>query len=452
MTESAKPTILMRISQILKNNASKELAFRLFWVNRSLDGQHKSLVKGIILGIVRALADKKIIEVSTQEYLNHLKEKVRQEELSRLKKSCKLEVGEGEEALQLLPEIEEESKKEVDPAEKARTSAGKPPAKLDFSTFASLKDQEKVQFINKIKAEQFIEHRQKIERIFCEAKGKELAAAINLLGKFGNEEDAEKIKPYFKSDKPDIICAAIKAMSKLDQEFLCLYLPQFMQDKNGKVRMTATRSLVSIDRESIRSLLTSLLSSAKVQQRSLGISTSMLVDFNIVRVPLIKCLSKETSVELVEKIGMVLSANPDRELLLEAYKAYKTGRSSLRVEYLQAVEMIADKLSIVLNKSETPQELLEEAEKIYEAEKKAHIDRELEEKKKAEEEAAEAKEAGVTIDQLSGEDNSLQTILTTKSNDIKVTRAKATIIIWILVAVVWGGAIAILILKFLTGE
>jgi hypothetical protein len=450
MTECSSPPVLMRISQIFKNNANTQLPFRLFWVNRSIDGQHKSLVKGIILGVVRALADKKLIDVSTQEYLEQLKEKVRKEELERLKKSCHFEEEtEGDEGLPSISTIE---KKKSSTDTKPDTKPKPTESNSNFDNYDSLKEKEKVQLLNRLKPEEFQNFRAKIEQLFTTAKGKELAAIIGLFGKHGKPEDAEKIKPCFKKDNPDVVCASIKAMAKLDQDYLCLFLPQFMQDKNGKVRMTATRSLVSIDRESIRSLLSGLLSARSSQQRALGISTSMLVDFNIVREPLIKCLGKESSVELLEKIGMVLSANPDRELLLSAYATYREGRSTLKAEYLRVTEMIADKLSIVLNKINSPEELLAEAEEIYDSEYESRKDKIAEEKKRKEEELKEMEEAGVTIDQLNTEDQSLQTILSAKSKDPKITRAKATIIIWILVAVAWGGTIALLILKVLTGE
>jgi cell shape-determining protein MreC len=110
--------------------------------------------------------------------------------------------------------------------------------------------------------------------------------------------------------------------------------------------------------------------------------------------------------------------------------------------------MVADKLSIVLNRLNTPEELLEQAEKdfiIEEQEEKVKIEQQ-------EKEAAEAAEAGVTLEQLNEEDKTIQGILTSKNTDGKVTRAKATIIIWTMVAIAWGGAIAMIILKLLTGE
>jgi HEAT repeat protein len=457
MTEIESPPVLMRISQIFKNNANLDLPFRIFWVNRSLEGQHQSLVKGILLGVVRALADKKMIEVSAQDYLNQLKVKVRQAELELIKKSCKIEDDkEIEEADTLLPSIEE---KPVAPAEAQTTQPApveaaraeiKVPAPFipDFDKYPQLKDQEKVQFFTKFNAKLFEQHRSTLEKMLDSLSGKELAALINLFGKFAGNEAAPLIKKHLKSDNIDIVCAAIKAAVKIDPETLFLYLPQFMQDKNGKIRMTATRTFVSIDRDRIKGLFSGLLGSSNVKNRTLGISTSMLVDFNIVRESLLKCLAKETSVELLEKLGMVLAANPDRELLYESYKAYRKCRASVKAEFKQVVDMVADKLSIVLNRLNTPEELLEQAEKdfiIEEQEEKVKIEQQ-------EKEAAEAAEAGVTLEQLNEEDKTIQGILTSKNTDGKVTRAKATIIIWTMVAIAWGGAIAMIILKLLTGE
>ncbi|GAB4279994.1 MAG: hypothetical protein Kow0029_24290 [Candidatus Rifleibacteriota bacterium] len=461
LTETSSPPILMRISQILKNNANLNLPFRLFWVNRSLEGQHQNLVKGIILGVVRALADKKLIDVSAQEYLNQLKEQVRQEELNLIRKSCKIkdddQIADSDMALpeiELIDGINEEndaSMADLKPMEFKTPVKGKkeePPP--DIKSYSSLSDSEKIKFLAKLSAKYFHDFKDQLNSRISEATGKELAALINLLGKFGSSDDSEKIKKFVKSDNPDVICATIKALGRLDPEFLCLYLPQFMQDRNGKIRMTATRTFVTIDRESIRSLLTSLLMSPNVKQRILGVSTSMLVDFNIVRKPLLECLARENSVELLEKIGIVLASNPDRELLFSAYKVYREAKASLKIEFMQIVDTIADKLSITLNRINTPQELVAEAEKAYETE----LAEMKESKKQAEEtpDSADAGEIGISEQDLNCEDQSIQTILTSSSDDAKIKRAKATIIVWVLVAVAWGAVIAMVLLKLITGE
>jgi hypothetical protein len=463
LTQASNPSILMRITQIFKANANPDLPFRIFWVNRSLAGQHQSLVKGIILGVVRALADSGQISISVQDYLNELKTRIRDEELRLLKATCLVTNEEAEEAI--LPELEspvpsakpvtDESQKPGDgePVQEAPESTRKPKtpttpmrnADVDFENYEKLPEQERIQLLARANANFFKQHKPKLGSLLNSTSGREQAAIINMFGKFAGSEDAEKIKTLIKSDNPDVVCACIRALASLDSEFLCLYLPQYMQEKNGKIRMTATRVFVGIDRDSIRSLLAGLLASSNVQQRLLGVSMAMLVDFNIIRQSLLDALKKETSVEMVEKLGLVLAANPDRELLNAVYSIAQSCRTSLIMDHKKVVEQLAENLAIALNHISPAAELLKEAASAYEVELK-----EL----KAAAKHNELK-SSLAFDPISKESTgeiSIQEILTSKSADPKAKRAKATIIVWVLVAIVWGGSMAMLALHFLFGE
>lgn len=481
LTQTTSPSILMRITQIFKNNANPDLPFRIFWVNRSLSGQHQSLVKGIILGVVRALADTGQIAISVQDYLNELKERIKQEELRLLKVTCKVSNEEAEEAI--LPELEPEEVEKPTakqdslpvsalpaspaPAGEKEEAAAPAPAKVaalsiqrapggspktpevDFDNYDNLSEQDKVQLLARANANFFKQNRPKLNNLLSNAQGRELASLITLFGKFGTYDDAGKIKAFIKSDNPDIVCACIKALSTLDSEYLCLYLPQFMQEKNGKVRMTATRVFVGIDRDRIRGLLSGLLASSAVKQRLLGVSMSMLVDFNIVRQPLIDSLTRETSVEMIEKIGLVLSANPDRELLNTVYSIAQGCRSSLIMDHKNVVEKLAETLTIALNHISPKEELIKEAEAAYAIEQK-----ELKAARKEQPGKNELK-SSIDFNPISGDNQgevSIQEILTSSSADPKAKRAKFTIVIWVLVAVVWGAGMAMFVLTRLFGE
>ena len=460
LTMGSSASILMRITQIFKANANLDLPFKLFWVNRTLEGQHQSLVKGVLLGVVRALADKKLIDCSIQDYLDQLKDKVKAEEIKLLKETCKITHEEAEESV--LPSLEDFEEKgsfaEASPKPSKSADAAKPAItavktlETSFENYNNLPEQEKIQQLTRVNQSFFNDNKDHFGELFAAAKGKELAALINLYGKYGKAEDSEKIKKCIKNENPDIICASIRALANLDSEFLCLYLPQFMQDKNGKIRMTATRVFVTIDRERINSLLTSMIASPNIKQRSLAVATSMLVDFNIVRQPLVDALSKETSVEIIEKLGLVLAANPDRELLSTAYKIWKNSKTSLMEEHQKAVESIAEKLAVSLNHISTPQELLKEAESAFLEEQKAanKIAEKQALEKLAQSENNEKTKKEVFEQPL--EDSSIQDILTSSSSDPKTRRAKITVIIWLLVAVIWGGAMAMLFLRFILGE
>lgn len=457
LTQTSSPAILMRISKILKSNAHPELPFRIFWVNRLLEGQHQNLVKGILLGVVHSLAEKKLIDCSVQDYLAKLKTQIKEAEMKLLKDTCsvtdedELEDTDEETSQQKasLPALEElESPKTGDQPVNKTTPTARPvkDPEADFDSYDQLTEQQRIQLLNRINATSFKNLLPQLLSLYNNVQGKELAAIINLFGKFGDQELTERVKKHIKSDNQDVICACIKALTKLDSDYLCLYLPQFMQHKNGKIRMTATRNFVTIDRDSIKSLLSGLIASSNVRQRTLGVSTSLLVDFNIVRHPLIEALAKENSTELIEKIGMVLSSNPDRELLKQSYSMVMKSTASLKNEKMQVVQMIADKLAIALNNISTSEELLTQIEKdmAKDLESQKHSAEMAE--KRAEQKSVADSEKSIVVEQS----EKIKTILTSQDVESKTKRAKMSTIIWLLVAVAWGAVIAIGFLHLLS--
>ena len=200
----------------------------------------------------------------------------------------------------------------------------------------------------------------------------ETVRILRLIKKYGDEQDVNYVKPYLIKDKPDIVRAAIKVLEKLDPEYLCIYLPQLLQDKNTKVRLTATRAFQSIDSESVINMVLSLLKSLNVKQRTIGITTAMLVDFNMVREAYLIAFSKETSEELLEKIGLVIAANPYRELVTDLYFAHKASRTLLRAQREKIIEMVSEKVSLAFGGKPWPKELIMEAKELYEAKRKAN--------------------------------------------------------------------------------
>ena len=198
----------------------------------------------------------------------------------------------------------------------------------------------------------------------------ETVRILRLIKKYGSGDDVNYVKPYLIKDKPDVVRAAIKVLEKLDPEYLCIYLPQLLQDKNSKVRLTATRAFQSIDSESVINMVLSLLKSLNVKQRTIGITTAMLVDFNMVRDAYLLAFSKETSEDLLEKIGLVLAANPDRDLVIDLYFAHKASKTLLKAQREKIIEMVSEKVSFALGGSPWPKELVFEAKKIYEEKQK----------------------------------------------------------------------------------
>ena len=142
-------------------------------------------------------------------------------------------------------------------------------------------------------------------------------------------------------------------------------MPQLLQDKNTKIRLTATRAFQSIDKDSVNRMVLNLLKSLNVKQRTLGVTTAMLVDFEIVKQALLDAFSKENNDELLEKIGLVLAANPYKELVKDVYFAHKYSKTLLVAPREKILELVSEKVSTFLGGKPSGKELLYEAKKSF---------------------------------------------------------------------------------------
>jgi len=481
------PKLLLRVSLIFKANAHVELPFRLYWICRNLRGQHQNLVKGILLGVARALADTGKISMSAQEFLDQLKIRVKAEEerLLRLSISSISEQpplppdARAAESCQDAPSKPSSSVLSVEPpvAQPATPSSSSflpdlepsdehsgpveadgpvktapPPANID--EFDSLDATARIQLLNKLSVDGYRLLKSRLPSLIRDAHGKELGALIKVVGRFGSSDDAQIVKPYLAKENPDEVSAAIDALSKLDSEYLCIYLPQLMQHKNGKIRMNATRAFGGIDRDQIKSLVSSLLMSNSVRQRALGIPAATLVDFGLVREPLLKAFHQETNPELVEKIGLILCSNPDREILHSVAQAVEAAPAGIAEQKKVLLKQLAEKLSVALDKISSPEELL--AGEAASLETPTSSTPETPMPVSA---ASPVQAAPSPIDskeKIAKAFKSDPIVRTAKSDQIeqerKEQRAKMTIFVWILVAVVWGAMIVSILSRFLFGE
>ena len=208
-----------------------------------------------------------------------------------------------------------------------------------------------------------------IERLKNGTSDLETERILRLIRKYGDENDAEYAKPYLNTDKPDIVRASIKVLEKLSAEYLCIYLPQLMQHKNSKIQITAVRAFQTIDKESVLSMVRSLIKSLNVNQRTLGITTAMMVDFEKIKEDLFSAFMKETNEEILEKLGLVFAANPYRELVSDLYFYHKSSKTLLKRQREKIVDLISEKVSLFLGGNPNAKELVVEAEKAFEEKK-----------------------------------------------------------------------------------
>lgn len=487
------PRLLMRVSLIMKANAHVELPFRLYWICRNLRNQHQNLVKGILLGVARSLADSRKITMTAQEFLDQLKHRLKAEEERLLRASIQNtsahdapapgtspapESPAGESSSSpdrssddvssdaaedasmprsegMLPDLEAADLHSPLNTPDTSSKASLPPANVD--DYDTLDSTARIQLLNRLSNDGYRRLKSRIPALVRDTRGKELGALIKVIGRFGSSEDSQIVKPYLAKDNPDEVSAAIDALSKLDSEYLCIYLPQLMQHKNGKIRMNATRAFVGIDRNQIKSLVSSLLVSNSVRQRSLGIPAATLVDFGLVREPLLKAFHQEANPDLIDKIGLILCSNPDRELLHAVALAVRSAPVGIAEQKKQIMIQLAEKLSVALDKISTPEELLAgekaaseqpaapSAPEAASGQTSASMTASMQESSSSDPRDKIAKafraEPIISVSQR-----------TSTAQDPREQRAKMTIIVWILVAVVWGAMIVSIFYKFLFGD
>jgi len=449
VTENSDPKLLVKVSQIMKDNAYPDLPFKLYWICRNLKEQHQTLVKGILMGVARCLCESGAFTGTVQDFLEQLKQRIKAEEEKADKATLKKEPAQTEVAAPAVDQKTAERAPEplgaglpdIDPPSLKKEVPVVPVQMTSVEDYDELEMVKRVQFLGKMTQETYSIFRSRIPRLMQDCKGKELAALLKAIGRFGKSEDAGMIRKFLlSSDNPDEACAAIDALSKLDSEYLCLYLPQLMQSKNGKIRVTATRIFVAIDPERIKSLLEGLLRSTSSRQRMLAMPATVLVDFPLVREALMKAFEKEASPELIDKMGIVLSANPDREILRLAYRAFKNSGQNLSPEKLRVVDVIAEKLAIALEKTVTPEQLIKAEETAFSDELQSSAD-------------CTAKNAPEPMPALPAaapkNPPSVKQILIGQDSESKTRRASVTMVVWVLVVLVWGFLVASFVVKFL---
>jgi len=360
VAETSDPLLLARVIPILRANPSQEIAFKLYKTYRTLRETHREMLKGMIIAVVLSLAKRNEISVSPQEFLDQLKQAAINEEKLLVQKST--EVSTEAEAEKTVSET---APLEAEVTENNEKATAVEPEKLRIEDLPNLDSKKKIQLFSQMSQLDYETFRAQVPGLLQSLDGKVLASLIRLVGRFGKPSEAKLLKPFLDNPDQNLVCAAIDALSNLDSEYLAVYLPQLMQNSKGKIRLHATQAFVTLDRDQAKSMINEMLRSPNYKQRSLAIPIAMQVDFSMVRNPLLKALETETSVDIIQKIGVVLSANPDREILRTVYRLWKHASAETDSYFKEIVQLVAQNLSVVLGKTTSPTDLLAAEEKSF---------------------------------------------------------------------------------------
>ncbi len=350
LSEETDAKMLEMVSLIFRTNPHPDLPFRLYWICKSLKGEHRETVRKLLLAVVQSLEIAGLIDCTPQEFLDRLKARVKAEELQRLAAVATGPV----------------------PAVPATAPAATPqaPATAVPSAPAPMVP---VAVVSGLDATTIGRMRLDLPRQLRTLKGAELAALIQGLATNGTAEDAELVRPMLGSENSSVVVAAIAVLMRFDPEYLAVYLPQLIQHADESVRAQAVAAFCEIDREQIRSLISSLLAATQTRQRFLGTSAAVLVDFSLVREAVLAAISREQVPDLVERLGVPILANPDRELFRRVFRAWRQAGMSCKEQYNVLTQQLAERLAQALGGITTAAELLKDEDAALAAEADAAV-------------------------------------------------------------------------------
>lgn len=151
-----------------------------------------------------------------------------------------------------------------------------------------------------------------------------LPSVLKFLKKFGSFEDAAHIEPFCRHHDPRVLGSAVEALEKICPDRLKDLIVPLLVNSNSGVRSRAVRLLYRWDpSEALRHFEAMLFSSAENEKHA-ALFHSFFFPFKDIETLMLRFLSIEDSLELIEKAGLVFMANPDRHIpahLLEVRQA-----------------------------------------------------------------------------------------------------------------------------------
>jgi len=161
-----------------------------------------------------------------------------------------------------------------------------------------------------------------------------LPSVLKFFKKYGSFEDASSIEQFCRHHDPRVLSSAVEALEKICPDRLKDLIVPLLVNSNSGVRSRAVRLLYRWDpSEALRHFEAMLFSNAENEKHA-ALFHSFFFPFRDIETLMLRFLSIENNLELIEKAGLVFMANPDRQIparLLEARQA-STGAKFKKID------------------------------------------------------------------------------------------------------------------------
>jgi len=193
--------------------------------------------------------------------------------------------------------------------------------KIDPARFHSLPLKEQRQQIGSIRSDEaYLANRHAINEVFSEFLKKSVVLDIlKLVNRFGSRLDSPSVAARLDDKDPSVAAMALKTLGKIDIDAILPHLNRFLAHDDPRIKSAALEVFMLADKEGAIQYLSSMLRSASIGSRRLGLSLLPQLDYPSAEPMLWHRLEHEVNGELKIQAGYMVAANPTKDGLKKLY-------------------------------------------------------------------------------------------------------------------------------------
>lgn len=156
---------------------------------------------------------------------------------------------------------------------------------------------------------------------------------LRLIGEFGDASDATDLLPLMQHPETPIVAAAIRACGLIDLDALLPVLNPLLQHEDPRIKTAALEVFLKTDKEGAVHYLHTMCRAPQTAIRRNALALMPLLDYPSAEPLLLEMLRVEKQSDVMEKVGMMIAANPTEEGMTALFRASRDDKGVLKPEF-----------------------------------------------------------------------------------------------------------------------
>ncbi len=345
LSRETQPLLLVKAGFLLAFNPSKDTPLKLFDILNLANDSKRHILQLILRQIVEAIQAAGILNQTLESYMSELKQKIRfrkseqvircalrdlasKDEIFRISAIERLTQYAGYPSIgeALIKHLESEKSANVRQMIEEITGSDKKISVCFTDSFPEadellkLKPGEQKKTISSISSsEAFSKVRNKLASLTKHVGKNILLEILKVYNRFGSRLDSPVIIGFLDDQDASIVAQAIRTLGAIDIDAILPHLNRFLAHDDPRIKAAAFEAFLQTDKEAAVQYLASMLKSAAVATRRIGLSLLPQLDYPSAEPLLWNRLRHEANAELKLQAGYMVAANPTREGIQKLY-------------------------------------------------------------------------------------------------------------------------------------